>query len=320
MIAQDLNEVPSDLRVYNILTYKEDGSDFEVFKDMIHAALSEIFGSNPKVDSPFFDHIENSGGRVRDFKISFFSDENEIAGGKITLPLKEFLDPKPSKTLDDYFIRNQIIPRDSGYDQSELDDYHEKLRQWAKEMAVLVPKAWESDRTRALALNLDLYCENSSDVQADDVHIEIEFFGDVEIFKEVPDKINLPVKPKAPKHIHEKQMNVLTGMLGINSSLSRMFRESSHTLVKDFPIIPNQQYNGCWVEENVVTYRAPKIRQKSKFSNWESFYIIPKENFNSAYAIVEIRAQNCRGIQKIQLPIIFEPINAIENNLERGDV
>lgn len=38
MITQDLNDAPSDLLSYNVLTYKEDGSDFDIFKDKMHSA------------------------------------------------------------------------------------------------------------------------------------------------------------------------------------------------------------------------------------------------------------------------------------------
>lgn len=307
MITQDLNDAPLDLLSYNVLTYKEDGSDFDIFKDKMHSALAEIFSTNPKIDSPFFDHIDHNGGRVRDFKIHLFSEDSDLTEDRIILKMKEFNEIRPFKTEQDYFLEYQIIPRDAGYDQNQLNEYHEKLKDWASSMANKATESWNVNRIRAKAIQLDLNCENLSDVQADDVHIEITFDGDVEIFKDLPEVVGLPVRPKAPRHIHQHQMANLNSILGIAQNINDMFN-TNNRITNMYPnVLRNPStFDGCWVDDNVVTYHSNKIRQHFSRGDWEPFFIVPKENFKSASAIIEVRAKNVRGTFKREIAIMFE--------------
>ena len=313
MITQNLKDVPSDLLSYNVITYNEDGSDLETFIEKISSALTEIFDSSPKIDSPFFDHIDKSSGRSKDFKISFFVDDIRLPDDKIVLKKKVFNDSKPQMTENEHYSRHQIVSNlDGGFDPSEIAVYHDKLQIWAKQTEELAIKSWDSSRIRSLAIEMDIACKNLSDVQVDDVYIEITFDGDIEVYKELPDAVALPVLPRKPKHIHEKQnQHLLNHLLGKHqrdlfniASNVAMFQEI--TTPRNLLVPRIGQYEGCWVEENIVSYHAERIRQHFERGGWEKFYIVPKQEFESASATVEIRAKNIRGFYKKSVEIKFQ--------------
>ena len=111
------------------------------------------------------------------------------------------------------------------YVESEVEQYHRKLRTWSEEMEVKAKRVWESKRLKALAVPVLPVLTNDSDSYIEEIHVHMTFPRDkVILLKELPDEEAYPVKPKKPQYLLKS--NVSRGLemaMKLSDSLNYMF-------------------------------------------------------------------------------------------------
>lgn len=311
IIAQDLIDIPSDLRGYNAFVYKRDGSDVAELGKKIAGCIQRHLDSHGVVDSPFFDHISPDQSRRRDIIFELHIEDTPLSAIEGSDDTISEANPRPQTEYE--FIAQRTTGYDSsgrfdtlGWNERDLANYERDLREVAPEWTKIDQKNHEIRRINAEAIKLLPVCINKGDVPLEDIEIEIRLIGDGAVYDELPRELEYPKLPSKPRRkptgAYGDLLNRIEGIADMSSYARSLNSDFIRQPMFKGPLI-EPSYNGCHLDDGLIWCRAKKIRQHTECRRWDGFYYDGRILNNNDHFEIEIRAKNIRGFLVRRIPI-----------------